>query len=184
MSQTMDFVVLDLRGMPPFERHGKIFSTLDRLAAGQTLRLINDHDPKPLYYQLSVERAGEFEWAYRVQGPVDWEVEIKKLGTTEGNALREKVARSLATIRPYLQADGGDVELVEVTDEGLLQQGGSGGQICLAREQEGAAQRCQQPGVGRPGACQGCPSARATLQMGIERTLTEQVPEVKGVKAV
>jgi len=159
MSPTTDYVTLDVRGRPPFERHGKIFSTLDSLAAGQTLRLINDHDPKPLYYQLSAERAGEFAWAYRVQGPVDWEVEIKKLEATEGAALREKVARSLATIRPYLQADGGDVELVEVTDEGVVS-------------------------VRLTGACQGCPRARATLQMGIERTLTEQVPEVKGVKEV
>lgn len=157
ISPTTDYITLDLRGKPPSERHGKIFSILNSLAAGQTLRLINDHDPKPLYYQLSAERAGEFEWTYRLQGPVDWEVEIKKLG--KGNALREKVARSLAAIRPYLQADGGDVELVEVTDEGIVS-------------------------VRLIGACQGCSKARATLQRGIECTLMEHVSEVKKVQAV
>ena len=78
---------------------------------------------------------------------------------TEQNTLKEKVASSLGIIRPSLQADGGDVELVEVDDEGVVS-------------------------VRLVGACRGCPHATMTLQMGIERILKQQVPEVKSVKAV
>ena len=78
---------------------------------------------------------------------------------TEQNTLKEKVASSLGTIRPSLQADGGDVELVEVDDEGVVS-------------------------VRLVGACRGCPHATMTLQMGIERILKQQIPEVKSVKAV
>lgn len=47
---------------------------------GKTLLLINDHDPKPLYYQLIAERAGQFEWNYVEHGPEVWKVEIGKKG--------------------------------------------------------------------------------------------------------
>ena len=74
-------------------------------------------------------------------------------------ALKERVAESLATVRPGLQADGGDVELVDVDDEGVVS-------------------------VRLTGACRGCPMSQMTLQMGIERVLKEQVPEVERVEAV
>ncbi len=70
---------LDLRTMPPPERHRKIFETWSRLASGETLKIINDHDPKPLYYQFEAEQKGLFEWAYLEEGPVDWMVTIKKI---------------------------------------------------------------------------------------------------------
>ena len=46
---------LGLRSMPPFERHGKIFEMWDALKPGETLKIINDHDPKPLHYQFEAE---------------------------------------------------------------------------------------------------------------------------------
>ncbi|MCP4539508.1 MAG: NifU family protein [Chloroflexi bacterium] len=73
--------------------------------------------------------------------------------------MQEKVAESLMTIRPRLQADGGDVELVSVDNEGVVS-------VRLA------------------GACRGCPGATMTLKMGIERILKTQVPEVTSVQAV
>lgn len=73
--------------------------------------------------------------------------------------LLDRVARIINLIRPAIQADGGDVELVSMTPDGLVQ-------------------------IRLHGACVGCPSSAITLQMGIERNLREHVPEVKGVQAV
>jgi uncharacterized protein (DUF2249 family) len=67
---------LDVRPMPPRERHEAIIDCLDRLAAGETLRLVNDHDPAPLRYQLAATRPDEFRWEYVEQGPEDWTVDI------------------------------------------------------------------------------------------------------------
>ena len=78
---------------------------------------------------------------------------------TEQSTLREKVEKSLMTIRPSLQADGGDVELVDVNDEGVVS-------------------------VRLTGACRGCPMSMLTLKMGIERALREQIPAIKSVEAV
>jgi len=71
-------VTLDIRPVPVREKHPTIFRTFDELPPGDTLLLINDHDPKPLYYQFSAERAGEFDWNYVEQGPEAWKVEIHK----------------------------------------------------------------------------------------------------------
>ena len=73
--------------------------------------------------------------------------------------LKKRVSESLAMVRPGLQADGGDVELVDVDDEGVVS-------------------------VRLTGACRGCPMSQMTLQMGIERILKEQVPEVERVESV
>lgn len=71
----------------------------------------------------------------------------------------EQVKQALETIRPALQADGGDVELVEVTEDGVVR-------------------------VRLQGACNGCPMAAITLADGIGRVLKEQVPGVTSVEAV
>ncbi len=71
-------VTLDVREMAPRERHPTIFARLDALKAGETLRLVNDHDPKPLYYQLMAERPGVFAWEPEQQGPEVWVIRIRK----------------------------------------------------------------------------------------------------------
>ena len=68
-------------------------------------------------------------------------------------AVRERVQGVINLIRPAVQADGGDIELVDVTSDGVVQ-------------------------IRFHGACHGCPSSTMTLQMGIERNLREKVPEV------
>lgn len=73
--------------------------------------------------------------------------------------MREKVEEALKKIRPALQADGGDVELVDVTEDGIVK-------------------------VKLTGACGGCPMAQMTLKSGIERVLKDSVPEVKSVESV
>ncbi len=71
--------ILDLRPLPPFERHEKIFDKWEQMRPGETLRIINDHDPKPLHYQFEAEQKGQYEWEYVQQGPKDWTVDIKKV---------------------------------------------------------------------------------------------------------
>ncbi len=71
---------LDVRGTPPPQRHPLIFQAFDGLRPGEAFILINDHDPKPLYYQFKYEREGEFTWEYMEQGPEVWRVRIGKVG--------------------------------------------------------------------------------------------------------
>jgi Fe-S cluster biogenesis protein NfuA len=73
--------------------------------------------------------------------------------------MRQEVQAALDIVRPQLQADGGDAELVDVTDEGVVK-------------------------LRLIGACGGCPMSQMTLKMGIERILKEKVPSVKSVEAV
>ena len=56
-----DIRTLDLRPMPPFERHEKIFQLWDELKPGNTLKIINDHDPKPLHYQFEAEYKNQYD---------------------------------------------------------------------------------------------------------------------------
>ena len=73
--------------------------------------------------------------------------------------MKEKVEVALNKIRPMLQADGGDIELVEVGEDGLVK-------------------------VRLQGACAGCPMSQMTIKNGVEKILKEQVPEVSSVEAV
>jgi len=73
--------------------------------------------------------------------------------------MKEKVEQALNKVRPALQADGGDVELVDVNADGVVK-------------------------VRLKGACGGCPMSQLTLKMGIERILRKEVPEVRSVEAV
>ncbi|MEN1970330.1 DUF2249 domain-containing protein [Lentibacillus sp. N15] len=63
----------------PRNRHPKIFEVFDNLKSGEYMELSNDHDPKPLHYQLMIERGEEtFTWAYTEEGPGIWRVAIGK----------------------------------------------------------------------------------------------------------
>jgi len=70
---------LDIRPVIPREKHPTIFATFESLNIGESFQLINDHDPKPLYYEMEAERKGTFEWEYVEQGPEVWRVNIKKI---------------------------------------------------------------------------------------------------------
>ncbi len=67
---------LDVREIAPRERHKLIFETFAALEPEEAFILINDHDPRPLYYQFAAEHAGEFTWDYLEQGPEVWRVRI------------------------------------------------------------------------------------------------------------
>lgn len=70
--------VLDVRAMSPRERHPRIFATFERLGPGEHFVLVNDYDPKPLYYQFAAERPGSFTWQPLEEGPEVWRVAIGK----------------------------------------------------------------------------------------------------------
>jgi len=73
--------------------------------------------------------------------------------------MEKEIRKALESIRPYLQADDGDVELVEVSDDGIVR-------------------------VKLTGDCENCPMAEMTLRAGIERALIKQVPGIKRIEAV
>lgn len=68
--------VVDVRRIVPRERHPMIFDAFHRLAPNEAFLLVNDHDPKPLYYQFEAEHEGQFTWDYLEQGPEAWRVRI------------------------------------------------------------------------------------------------------------
>ena len=70
--------IIDVRAIPPRERHPLIFQTFEKLTAGKWFYLVNDHDPKPLHYQFEAEHHGAFTWQYVDQGPEVWKVRIGK----------------------------------------------------------------------------------------------------------
>ena len=69
---------IDVRALAPMYRHQRIFDTFQSLKTGEEFLLVNDHDPKPLYYQFQAEYTGEFTWNYVGQGPEVWSVVIGK----------------------------------------------------------------------------------------------------------
>lgn len=72
--------VLDVRSEAPARRHALIFDWFAGLQPGAAFVLVNDHDPKPLYYQFAAEHSGEFTWRYLEQGPEVWRVELGRTG--------------------------------------------------------------------------------------------------------
>ncbi len=67
---------LDVRNEIPARRHTLIFETYTALEPGTGFVLVNDHDPKPLYYQFDAEHKGDFTWDYLEEGPEVWRVRI------------------------------------------------------------------------------------------------------------
>ena len=77
----------------------------------------------------------------------------------ENKNIKERVSKALERIRPYLQSDGGDIELIEVTADNTVR-------------------------VKLQGACYGCPFSLQTLKAGVEQALIQEVPEIKSVVSV
>jgi uncharacterized protein (DUF2249 family) len=67
---------LDVRVIPPRDKHPAIFRAFDGLASGQSLVIVNDHDPRRLREQFAAERPDAFDWTYEVEGPQVWRVRI------------------------------------------------------------------------------------------------------------
>lgn len=69
---------LDVRVIPPREKHPTIHARLHELATGETLTIVNDHDPRPLRFELEADYPQKFGWEYLERGPQTWRVEIKR----------------------------------------------------------------------------------------------------------
>lgn len=78
---------------------------------------------------------------------------------TNNDNIKERVAKALDKVRPYLQSDGGDIDLIEVTDDMIVK-------------------------VKLKGACNGCPYSMQTLKAGVEQTILREIPEIKEVIAI
>lgn len=76
MSETDSKPFIDVRTVVPAQRHPRIFSMANALAVGESFIIVNDHDPRPLHYQLQAEYPGQFSWTYLEAGPEVWRVEL------------------------------------------------------------------------------------------------------------
>lgn len=79
---TADITVVnkfDVRPFPPAKRHDMFFEAFDDLKPGEAFVFINDHDPKPLYYQMEAENSEPFKWEYLMTMPKEWKVKVMKL---------------------------------------------------------------------------------------------------------
>ena len=88
--------ILNVTLLEPRQKHPTIFVRFDELAEGESLTIHNDHDPKPLYYQLLGERGNIFIWEYLEQGPESWKVKIsKRINSESEETLGQIVATDL-----------------------------------------------------------------------------------------
>lgn len=70
---------IDVREIEPVDRLGVIYAAFDGLKPGERMEIVNDHDPHHLHQKLTIDREGQFEWRYLVEGPAEWHVAITKL---------------------------------------------------------------------------------------------------------
>jgi uncharacterized protein (DUF2249 family) len=87
-------VELDVRTLAPPKKHATIHEVLEGLAPGETLRIVNDHDPRPLRYELEHDYPDSFEWTYVESGPHTWCVDIAKTRSFEATPGFELLADS------------------------------------------------------------------------------------------
>lgn len=92
MPSTITENILNVTLLEPRQKHPTIFVRFDKLAEGESLTIHNDHDPKPLYYQLLGERGDTFTWGYLEQGPEWWKVKITRRISGENYEMLGQIA--------------------------------------------------------------------------------------------
>jgi uncharacterized protein (DUF2249 family) len=104
---------IDVRTIAPRDRHPLIFCELDQLDPGQSLRLVNDHDPVPLRYQLDATRPDQFEWSTLEDGPEQWTIEItSRVRVVDARPILAAGGEPFQTIMDAVDALGPDECLV------------------------------------------------------------------------
>ena len=89
-------ITIDVTVIEPSLKHATVFNAFDVLNTGEAILLNNDHDPKPLYYQLLGEKGSCFSWSYLQSGPETWTIEIRKNATgAQPETLGEIVSKDL-----------------------------------------------------------------------------------------
>src|SRR5690606_14444062 len=82
--------------LEPQQKHALIFHIFDQLEAGETFIIHNDHDPKPVYYQLKGERGDVFTWEYLSEGPQWWDIRVTKKAEEIQETIGEIVAKDIS----------------------------------------------------------------------------------------
>lgn len=85
--------VIDVRQIPGPQRHPLIFQTFDGLSVGESLNIVNDHDPIPLHRQFDDLRAGQAEWTYIVRGPELFRIRIRRIAALKGSEISPTIQR-------------------------------------------------------------------------------------------
>ena len=94
--------IINVTLIEPKLKHPTIFKKFDELNEGESLTILNDHDPKPVYYQLLGERGNVFTWEYLEEGPEWWRVKIQKRVTGENEAsMGELAAKDLRKVEVF-----------------------------------------------------------------------------------
>ncbi len=124
MTETLSPEIFELNVtlIQPRLKHPTIFQHFDELQPGDGFRILNDHDPKPLYYQLIGERGNIFSWTYLEKGPEWWRVEIRKINFNEGETVGEIAAKDIRKAEVFKKYGidfccGGKKSLKEVCEE-------------------------------------------------------------------
>lgn len=121
---TEDFE-LNVTLIEPKFKHPTIFRHFDELPAGASFRILNDHDPKPLYYQLIAERGNIFSWEYLEKGPIWWKVRIRKNDVAAGETVGQIAAKDMRKAEVFKKYGidfccGGKKSLKQVCEESGL----------------------------------------------------------------
>lgn len=108
--------------LQPSLKHPTIFRKFDALESGESFVIINDHDPKPLYYQFLAERGNIFSWDYLEQGPEIWKVHIKKNDAVTGETVGQIAAKDIRKAEVFKKYGidfccGGKKSLKQVCEE-------------------------------------------------------------------
>ncbi|HEV7332254.1 MAG TPA: iron-sulfur cluster repair di-iron protein [Flavisolibacter sp.] len=119
---TSAIFVLNVTLIEPRLKHPTIFRYFDDLKGGEAFQILNDHDPKPLYYQLIAERGNIFTWEYLESGPAWWRVQIRKVNTDAGETVGQIAAKDLRKAEVFRKYGidfccGGKKTLKQVCDE-------------------------------------------------------------------
>jgi regulator of cell morphogenesis and NO signaling len=117
-----DIFVLNVTLIEPRLKHPAIFKHFDALKEGEAFQILNDHDPKPLYYQLLGERGNIFTWSYLEKGPQWWKVQIAKNDLQSGETIGEIAAKDLRKAEVFKKYGidfccGGKKSLKQVCEE-------------------------------------------------------------------
>lgn len=117
-----DIFVLNVTQIEPRQKHPTIFRYFDELKGGEAFQILNDHDPKPLYYQLIAERGNIFTWDYLEKGPSWWRVQIRKADTEKGETVGQIAAKDLRKAEVFRKYGidfccGGKKSLKQVCEE-------------------------------------------------------------------
>lgn len=91
---------LDLRPVPRPQRHPMIFAKFDALAVGESLVLVNDHDPVPLHTQMDRLRPGQLGWEYMMRGPEIFRIRLRRVAPLTGSEVSPQAPPTVTEIRP------------------------------------------------------------------------------------